>query len=83
MGGRKGDQDDRKWSDVFVDNVSELDGRGTTEDAKAPRKPTNSSPTIEFGVHLTWLSLVATKLSRCILASTVINPFQAKRKIMF
>ena len=31
MGGRKGDQDDWKWSDVFVDNVSELEGRGTTE----------------------------------------------------
>jgi hypothetical protein len=35
--------------DIFADVVSELDGRGTTEDAKAPRKPTNFSPTIELG----------------------------------
>jgi hypothetical protein len=58
MGGRKGDQDDRKSS---VDIVSELEGRGTAGGIKAPRKPTNSSPAIEFGTSFTIISLVAKK----------------------
>jgi hypothetical protein len=79
MGGRKGDQDD-----VFVDIVSDLDVRGTTEDIKPPRKPKKFliSNRIRDLLHKN-LTCSQKKMRRSILAYTVINSFHAKHKTIF